>query len=108
MKASSGFFDEVYAVVRCIPYGRVTTYGAIARSIGKPQSARMVGYALNASITGNNFLPAHRVVNKNGLLTGKRYFGGNVMAELLECEGIAVCDNQVVDFDKYFWNPDIQ
>lgn len=99
------FYDKVYQVVRQIPSGRVTTYGAIAKFIGAPQSARMVGYALNGCLDQTEFVPAHRVVNRNGLLTGKRYFGGNTMEELLSCEGVTVSDNRIVNFDRHFWNP---
>ncbi len=99
------FYDRVYEVVRQVPSGRVTTYGAIAKFVGAPQSARMVGYALNGSLVQTEFVPAHRVVNRNGLLTGKRYFGGNTMEELLSCEGISVKDNRIVNFDRHFWDP---
>lgn len=99
------FFERVYAVARLIPYGRVTSYGAIAKFIGAPKSARMVGYAMNGS-TGMDDVPAHRVLNRIGLLTGKHHFGGtNLMQQLLESEGIVVLDNQVQDFEKMFWNP---
>jgi methylated-DNA-protein-cysteine methyltransferase-like protein len=102
----ANFFDNVYAVVRRIPYGRVSTYGAIARYIGLARSSRMVGWALNNSLSQNPPVPAHRVVNRKGLLTGKAAFvGENVMSELLENEGIRIADNQVVDFQKYFWDP---
>lgn len=104
----SNFFDRVYAVARQIPYGKVTSYGAIARAIGSGRSARMVGYAMNAC-HGHEDVPAHRVVNRKGLLTGKHHFDGtNLMQQLLESEGIAVVDNQIVDFDKHFWQPEIQ
>jgi methylated-DNA-protein-cysteine methyltransferase-like protein len=102
----ANFFDNVYAVVRRIPCGRVSTYGAIARYIGLARSSRMVGWALNNSLSQNPPVPAHRVVNRKGLLTGKAAFvGENVMSELLENEGIRIADNQVVDFQKYFWDP---
>ncbi|WP_299398612.1 MGMT family protein [uncultured Gelidibacter sp.] len=98
------FFDKVYAVAKLIPYGRVTNYGAIANYLGAARSARMVGYALNGSVVKN--VPAHRVVNRKGLLTGKHHFEGtNLMQQLLESEGIIVKDNQVQDFDKVFWDP---
>jgi len=99
------FFQLVYAVVRLIPAGRVTTYGAIASYIGSPQAARMVGWALNSS---HNIVdvPAHRVVNRNGMLTGKHHFGGcNVMQQLLESEGVEVNDDKIVNFKNLFWNP---
>lgn len=100
------FFERVYAVTRLIPYGRVTSYGAIAASIGSPGAARMVGWALNKCHTHDEFVPAHRVVNRIGVLSGKHYFPGeNTMKELLESEGIKVEDNQVLNFDQLFWNP---
>ena len=100
------FFQRVYEVVKQIPYGRITTYGAIAKKIGAPKSARMVGYALNASHL-NEEIPAHRVVNRKGLLTGKHHFQGtNLMQQLLENEGVEVVDNQIVDFEKHFWKPE--
>jgi len=101
----SSFFERVYDVVRMIPYGRVTSYGAIARYVGSPQSSRMVGWALNAS---HNILdiPAHRVVNRNGILTGKHHFGGaDIMQKLLESEGIEVVDNKIIAFSKLYWEP---
>lgn len=99
------FFEKVYAVVRQIPVGRVTSYGAIARAIGAPQSARMVGWAMNASHTHAD-VPAHRVVNRIGLLTGKHHFHGtSLMQQLLENEGIVVKNNQVQDFSDVFWDP---
>ena len=102
----TGFFDGVYQVVRQVPYGRVTTYGAIACYLGSPQSARMVGWALNKSFDGREYVPAHRVVNRLGLLTGKNYFDwADTMKQLLENEGIAVENDQVVDFAKFFRDP---
>jgi methylated-DNA-protein-cysteine methyltransferase-like protein len=99
------FFQKVYEVVKQIPYGKITTYGAIAKKIGAPKSARMVGYALNASF-GNEEIPAHRVVNRKGVLTGKYHFQGtNLMQQLLESEGIKVKDNVVQNFEQYFWEP---
>ena len=101
-----GFFNKVYEVVSLIPPGRVTTYGAIARAVGSPSAGRMVGWALNKSFSGSGFIPAHRVVNRNGLLTGKRHFGGlETMRELLLSEGIEVRDDRVVNFDELFWDP---
>jgi len=98
------FFDKVYEVARKIPYGRVTSYGAIAKYLGAARSARMVGWAMNNS--SEKDIPAHRVVNRVGVLTGKHHFGGtNLMQQLLENEGIKVRDNQIVDFQKYFWDP---
>ena len=101
------FFERVYEVTRKIPYGKVTSFGAIARAIGSGRSARMVGWAMNAAHSLED-VPAHRVVNRNGLLTGKHHFEGtNLMQQLLESEGIAVVDNQVVDFKKHFWQPEV-
>jgi methylated-DNA-protein-cysteine methyltransferase related protein len=105
----SSFFEEVYEVVRCIPPGRVTSYGAIARYLGTGSSSRMVGWAMNNSHVSLQNIPAHRVVNRLGLLTGKAHFGpGNEMADLLSAEGILVKDNQIVDFAKKFWDPAIE
>lgn len=101
----SHFFDRVYAVVRQVPYGRVTSYGAIARYLGTARSARVVGWAMNQS-HGMEDVPAHRVVNRVGLLTGKHHFEGTrLMEQLLESEGVRVRENQVVDFKKLFWDP---
>jgi methylated-DNA-protein-cysteine methyltransferase-like protein len=101
------FFERVYQIVRQIPEGRVTSYGAIAKAIGAARSARMVGYAMNASHNLED-VPAHRVVNRNGVLTGKHHFDGtNLMQQLLENEGIKVVNNQIVDFEKHFWEPEI-
>ena len=98
------FFEKVYQVVKQIPYGRVTSYGAIAKYLGAAKSARMVGYAMNGS--HNKDVPAHRVVNRKGLLTGKHHFDGtNLMQQLLESEGIKVKDLQIQDFDTVFWEP---
>jgi len=103
------FFQSVYSVVRLIPYGRVTSYGAIAEYLGTRGSARMVGWAMNACHTQAENVPAHRVVNRNGMLTGKRHFGApGTMEQLLKSEGIDVKDDQVVDFEKHFWNPLIE
>lgn len=100
------FFSKVYEVTRLIPWGRVTSYGAIARYIGTGRSARMVGWALNVCHNRPDFIPAHRVVNRNGFLTGKRHFGNSsTMAQLLMNEGIMVEDDQVVDFEEKFWDP---
>ncbi len=99
------FFERVYEIVRKIPYGRVTSYGAIARIIGSPQSSRMVGYAMNAAHSLED-VPAHRVVNTNGLLTGKHHFQGtHLMQQLLESEGIKVTDDKIADFKNVFWDP---
>ncbi len=101
----TSFFERVYTVVRQIPEGRVTSYGAIACYLGSPQSARMVGWAMNASHTHTD-VPAHRVVNRNGLLTGKHhFFGTNLMQQLLENEGIKIKQDQIQNFDAHFWDP---
>jgi methylated-DNA-protein-cysteine methyltransferase-like protein len=103
---NEGFFERVYDITRMIPYGRVTSYGAIARYLGSGQSARMVGWALNASHTGSGFIPAHRVLNTNGLLTGKHHFGNSsTMRQLLENEGLIVENDRVVNFREKFWDP---
>jgi methylated-DNA-protein-cysteine methyltransferase-like protein len=105
MKSNENFFDKSYAVARLIPYGRVTSYGAIAKYLGAARSARMVGWAMNAS-HNDETIPAHRVVNRIGLLTGTQHFDGtNLMQQLLESEGIKVIDHQIQDFDTIFWNP---
>lgn len=98
------FFDKVYEVAKLIPYGKVTSYGAIATYLGAARSARMVGYAMNGS--GGKDVPTHRVVNRKGLLTGKHHFDGtNLMQQLLESEGVIVIDNQIQDLDKVYWDP---
>ncbi len=100
------FFGMVYEVVRLVPPGRVTSYGAIARYLGTGRSARMVGWALHNSSFQREHVPAHRVVNSQGLLTGKHHFGGgDVMEELLKNEGICVENGQILDFEKVFWDP---
>ncbi len=102
----SGFFNKVYDVVQQIPPGRVTSYGAIAKYLGSTGSARMVGWAMNASHGHPGFVPAHRVVNRNGLLTGKNHFGtSNAMKELLEAEGLKFKGDQIVNFKEHFWDP---
>ena len=104
MKSSDNFFEKVHEVARLIPYGRVTSYGAIAKYLGAARSARMVGWAMNNSSEKN--VPAHRVVNRVGLLTGKHHFDGtNLMQQLLESEGIIVKENKIQNFEKIFWNP---
>ena len=103
----SSFFERVYAIVRTIPYGKVTTYGAIAKALGTARSARMVGWAMNASHCLED-VPAHRVVNRKGLLTGKLHFEGtNLMQQLLESEGVVIRDNQIVNLEAHFWMPEI-
>lgn len=107
ISGEKNFFEKVYELVRQIPYGRVTSYGAIAKAIGSPQSARMVGWAMNASHKLED-VPAHRVVNRIGLLSGKHHFGdSNAMQNSLEAEGVPVSDNKVENFDKYFWDPPV-
>lgn len=106
MKKQNEFFEMVYEVARLIPYGRVTSYGAIAKYLGAARSSRMVGYAMNACHTHHSPVPAHRVVNRNGMLTGKHHFGDpKAMQRLLESEGIKVKKDQVVNFEKLFWDP---
>jgi methylated-DNA-protein-cysteine methyltransferase-like protein len=101
-----GFFQDVWAVARLIPKGRVTTYGAIAKYLGSPGAARMVGWAMNASSASEQPVPAQRVVNRIGMLSGKQHFEGiNLMQELLEGEDVLVENNQVVEYEKLFWNP---
>jgi methylated-DNA-protein-cysteine methyltransferase-like protein len=102
--SNTDFYEKVYEVVRQVPYGRVTSYGAIARYLGAARSSRMVGYAMNMSHSKE--VPAHRVVNRMGVLTGKHHFPGvHLMQQLLENEGIEVVDDQVKDFDRLFWDP---
>lgn len=102
---NESFFERVYAIAKQIPAGKVTTYGAIAKALGTAKSARMVGWAMNASHNDAS-IPAHRVVNKTGLLTGKFHFdGSNLMQQLLENEGIQVKNNQIQNFQEYFWQP---
>ncbi len=104
-ESEMNFFDRVYNVVRLIPHGRVTSYGAIAKHLGAARSARMVGWAMNAC-GGREDVPAHRVVNRKGVLTGKHHFQGtNLMQQLLESEGIRVIDNQIQNFESLFWDP---
>ncbi|WP_179337184.1 MGMT family protein [Winogradskyella ludwigii] len=99
-----GFFEKVYEVAKQIPFGRVTSYGAIAKYLGAGKSARIVGYAMNGS--HNKDVPAHRVVNKKGLLTGKHHFEGtNLMQQLLESEGIEVVENQIQNLETIYWDP---
>ncbi|GAA4280621.1 MGMT family protein [Gaetbulibacter aestuarii] len=103
-KETISFFDRVHEVAKQIPFGKVTSYGAIAKYLGAAKSARMVGYAMNASHTKD--VPAHRVVNRKGLLTGKHHFDGtNLMQQLLESEGVVVVNNQIQNFEAIFWDP---
>ena len=105
-KKDSNFFELVYEVARQIPRGRVTSYGAIANCLGTKSSARMVGWAMNGAGLAKPKVPAHRVVNRNGMLSGKHHFGEpNKMQQLLEKEGIKVKNDTVIDFEKKFWDP---
>jgi methylated-DNA-protein-cysteine methyltransferase-like protein len=100
------FFSRVFEIAKLVPHGRVTSYGAIARCIGSPQAARMVGWAMNQANSHPEFIPAHRVVNRIGLLSGKHHFGGSrIMQELLESEGVRIENDRVVDFNSVFWDP---
>ncbi len=104
MSKSPNTYQRIYDIVRQIPYGRVTSYGAIARCIGLERSARLVGWAMKSSHGLN--IPAHRVVNRLGVLSGKHHFPGtNLMQELLESEGLKIESDQIVDFKDFFWNP---
>lgn len=106
-EAGDNFFERVYVIARQIPYGKVTSYGAIAKVLGTARSARMVGWAMNAAHNLED-VPAHRVVNRKGLLTGKHHFEGtNLMQQLLENEGIIVINNQIQDFETVFWEPSL-
>ena len=108
MEKSENFFTKVHEIAKLIPFGRVTSYGAIAKYLGAAKSARMVGWAMNNSHIKAN-IPAHRVVNRKGLLTGKHHFEGtNLMQQLLESEGVVVKDNQIQNFDEIFWDPYIE
>ena len=105
-KTNSDFFSRVYEVTKLIPYGRITSYGAIARFLGSGRSARMVGWALNVSHNNHEFIPAHRVVNRNGFLTGKHHFGNtSTMEQLLENEGITIENDRITNFKEKFWDP---
>jgi methylated-DNA-protein-cysteine methyltransferase-like protein len=105
-KETRNFFEDVFEVVRLIPRGRVTNYGSIAKYLGSGLSSRMVGWAMNASHVAHPPVPAQRVVNRNGMLTGKHHFTTpTLMEELLEQEGVAVVKDKVVDFEKLFWDP---
>lgn len=109
MSNKQDFFKDVWEVVALIPFGRVTSYGAIAKYLGTAKSARIVGYAMNASHSADLNIPAHRVVNRIGLLTGKFHFETiDAMEKRLQLEGIMVVDDKIVDFDKYFWDPNLE
>ncbi|MBL7890278.1 MAG: MGMT family protein [Bacteroidia bacterium] len=106
MKQHEDFFQMVFDVVRLIPKGRVTNYGAIAKYLGAVRSSRMVGWAMNASHAQKKKVPAHRVVNRNGELTGKHHFATPfLMQELLEKEGVVVVKDKIKNFNKHFWDP---
>lgn len=108
MSLPADFFERVWEVVRCIPEGRVTTYGAIARFLGTGKSSRMVGYAMNASHQAIPKVPAHRVVNRLGMLTGKHHFTTeDAMEKALMLEGVVVKEDKIQDFEKLFWDPEI-
>jgi len=109
MSNKQSFFDKVYDIVRAIPYGKVSTYGAIGKCIGTGLSARMVGWAMNSSHEKTPFVPAHRVVNRIGLLTGKHHFETiTMMQELLEQEGLVIKEDQIINFESHFWDPLIE
>ena len=106
MTQNRGFFQRVYDVTRMVPFGRVTTYGAIASYLGSPGAARMVGWAMNQCHSSPHYVPAHRVVNRVGLLTGKHHFdGSNLMQEMLENEGAIIEENRIVNMEDMFWDP---
>jgi methylated-DNA-protein-cysteine methyltransferase-like protein len=105
-KKNSDFFERVYDVTKLIPFGRITSYGAIARYLGSGKSARMVGWALNICHSRSEFIPAHRVVNRKGILTGKHHFGNtSTMQQLLENEGVIIKNDQIINFTEKFWDP---
>ncbi len=109
MDSKKDFFKDVFEVVELIPKGRVTSYGAIAKYLGAAKSSRVVGYAMNASHSNIKSIPAHRVVNRNGMLTGKMHFPTpNAMQERLEAEGLVIKDDKIENFTKYYWDPAIE
>lgn len=106
MTQNRGFFQRVYDVTRMVPFGRVTTYGAIASYLGSPGAARMVGWAMNQCHSSPEYVPAHRVVNRVGLLTGKHHFDGtSLMQEMLENEGAIIEENRIMNMEEMFWDP---
>jgi|SRR5690606_2666095 len=106
VQQNDSFFDRVYRIVRKIQEGRVTSYGAIARALGNSGSSRIVGYAMRAASSVRPPIPAHRVVNRAGMLSGKQAFGSaTLMQQLLENEGVRVVNDKIVDFDRIFWDP---
>ncbi|MFN2260687.1 MAG: MGMT family protein [Psychroflexus sp.] len=106
MSDNKDFFKRVYKIVEEIPHGKVTTYGAIAKAIGAPKSARTVGYAMNSCVKMENDLPAHRVVNRNGVLTGKHHFPGtDTMQKLLEAEGAIIENDKIKNLKNILWEP---
>ncbi|MCK5693803.1 MAG: MGMT family protein [Bacteroidales bacterium] len=106
MTQNRGFFQRVYDVTRMVPFGRVTTYGAIASYLGSPGAARMVGWAMNQCHSSPHYVPAHRVVNRVGLLTGKHHFdGSSLMQEMLENEGAIIEENRIMNMEDMFWDP---
>lgn len=108
-KKDESFFEQVFTVVRQVPKGRVTTYGAVAAALGTRLSARMVGWAMNAAHQVKPKVPAQRVINRNGMLSGKMHFATpTYMQELLEKEGVKVIDDKVVEFDNLFWDPAVE
>lgn len=109
MDSKKDFFKDVFEVVELIPKGRVTSYGAIAKYLGAAKSSRVVGYAMNASHSNQKPIPAHRVVNRNGLLTGKMHFPSpDTMQERLEAEGISIIEDKIQNFQDHFWDPMIE
>ena len=108
-QSGKDFFEDVYAVVRLIPAGRVTSYGAIAKYLGSAQSARMVGWAMNVAHNQLPLIPAQRVVNRIGMLTGKHHFGSDTsMQDLLEAEGVYVKNDKVQNWKNVFWDPSVE
>lgn len=108
-KKDESFFEQVFHVVRQVPKGRVTSYGAVAAALGTKLSARMVGWAMNISHQVTPKVPAHRVINRKGLLTGKMHFAyPEQMQELLEKEGVKVVDDKVQDFETLYWDPSVE